>query len=236
MLYEIDFFGGIRKLLGHHNILSISGESGTGKTTLTLQLVGSLLTHEQPFQDSCVWVQASELFSLKRLSQLFQEYDNKLEYIQNNIYLIPQKNPIHTYEQQASIIHNIISPKANIPPSLRYLVIDNISHHLRYKITQYHSSKDISSILDSFYETQLMSLLLFCKQAGIVLILIHEVSYNPKDQYNRPFFHKLYDRIKTIDMVLNKIYNKEIKNLSVFFNTLKWNFQYTIETNGIKFI
>lgn len=233
MQIEVDFFGGIRKLLTHHNIVSISGESGTGKTTLALQLIGKLLTYEEPCQDSCVWVQASELFSLKRLTQVFQEKGKKLKYIQNNIYVIPPKKPVHTYVQQSSIIQQIIRPTAIIPPSLKYIVIDNISHHLRYMLTKFHSPKDISSLLDSFYEMQLMPLILFCKRNEIVLILIHEVTFSPKDQGNRPFFYKLYDRIKTIDMVLSNIYNSEKKNLLVFFDKLKWNFQYLLEQSGI---
>ncbi len=236
MQIEVDFFGGIRKLLTHHNIISISGESGTGKTTLGLQLVGTLLTYEEPYLDSCVWVQASELFSLKRLTQVFQEKGKKLKYIQNNIYVIPQERPVHTYVQQSSIIQQIIRPTAIIPPSLKYIVIDNISHHLRYMLTKFHSPKDISSLLDSFYEMQLMPLILFCKRNEIVLILIHEVTFSPKDQGNRPFFYKLYDRIKTIDMVLYNIYNNEKKNLHILFNNMNWNFQFTIERDGIAFI
>ena len=233
MQIEVDIFGGIRKLLTHHNLISISGESGTGKTTLGLQLVGTLLTYEEPYLDSCIWVQASELFSLKRLTQIFQEQRKKLEYIQNNIYVIPQERPVHTYEQQSSIIQQIIGPTANIPPSLKYIVIDNISHHLRYKLTQYNSPKDISSLQDMFYETQLMPFILFCKRNDIVLILIHEVTYSPKLERTRPFFYKLYDRIKTIDIVLGNIYNAEKKNLQILADNIKWTFQYALEQRGI---
>jgi len=137
MQIAVNFFEGIQKLLSFHNILSISGESGTGKTTLALQLVGTFLTHKEPYSESCIWIQASELFSLKRLNQLFEEQEEKLEYLQSNIFIIPQKNPIHTYEQQSSIIQNIIKSPVNIPPSAKYIVIDNISHHLRYKLTHH---------------------------------------------------------------------------------------------------
>ncbi|MFX0135026.1 MAG: NB-ARC domain-containing protein, partial [Candidatus Hodarchaeota archaeon] len=67
MLLEVNFFEGIKRLLAYHNIVSISGESGSGKTTLALQLVGNLLTYEYSSTDSCIWIQASEPFSLKRL-------------------------------------------------------------------------------------------------------------------------------------------------------------------------
>lgn len=236
MLLEANFFEGIRKLLLYHNIISISGESGTGKTTLALQLVGKLLTYEEPFTDSCIWIQASERFSLKRLTQIFQEQSKKLEYIQDNIYVIPQKKPIQTYEQQVSIIENVINPHTIAPPSLKYIVIDNISYHLRYKLTQYGNIKDISSLLNTFYETQLMPLILFCKKNRIILILIHEVTYSPKLQRIRPFFYKLYDRINTIDIFLSHIYNSEKRNLQILFKNIKWNFQFHLEQNGIRFV
>lgn len=233
MLLEASFFEGIRNLLSYHNIISISGESGTGKTTLTLQLVGTLITYEDPFTDSCIWIQASEHFSRKRLTQIFQEQNNKLEYIQDNIYIIPQERPIHTYEQQVSIIEKIINPLSIVPPSLKYIVIDNFSHHLRYKLTQYSNPKDISSLLNMFYETQLMPLILYCKINEIVLILIHEVTYSPKLERVKPFFYKLYDRINTIDLFLSHIYNSEKRNLQISFNKNKWHFQFILEHNGI---
>ncbi|MFW9874628.1 MAG: hypothetical protein ACFFG0_16095 [Candidatus Thorarchaeota archaeon] len=236
MQVEVDFFNGMRKLLNYHNIISISGKSGTGKTTLTLQLIGNLLTNEEPYSDSCIWIQASEILPIKRLNQIFQEHPKELEYIQNNIYIIPQKDVIHNYEQQASIIQNIIGPSVDIPPSLHYIVTDNISHHLRYKLAQYSSPKDISSLQDAFYETQLMPLILFCKMNDIILILIHEVTYSPKLDKLRPFFYKLYDRIKTIDLVLSNIYNDKKKNLQILFNNIKWKYQFQLKQRGIVII
>jgi len=233
MQVEVDFFIGMKRLLSYHNIISISGESGTGKTTLALQLIGTFLTCKKPYSDSCVWIQASEHFPLKRLVQIFHEQKERLEYIQENIFVIPQNSPIHTYDQQSLIIQHIIGPLANIPPSLKYIVIDNISHHLRYKLTQYNSPKDISSLQDMFYETQLMPFILFCKRNDIVLILIHEVTYSPKLERTRPFFYKLYDRIKTIDIVLGNIYNAEKKNLQILADNIKWTFQYALEQRGI---
>lgn len=236
MQTQVDFFDGMRKLISHHNIISISGESGTGKTTLALQLIGLLLTSEHAFEDTCIWIQASDIFPLKRLTQIFKEQENKLEYIQNNIFVIPPTNPIRTYKQQSLIIRQIFSAEGNLPPYLKYIVIDNISHHLRYTLTHYHIPKEATQFLDAFYETQLMPLIMFCKRKGIILMLIHEVSYNPKDQCNRPFYHKLYDRIRTIDIILNKGYNKEKNNLQIIFDKLKWNFEFTIETNCIKIL
>lgn len=236
MLTEINFLEGIQKLLSRHNIVSISGESGTGKTTLALQLIGKLLTYKDPYTDSCIWIQAGEQFPIKRLTHIFKDNPKELEFITVNVFVIPQKKPIHNYEEQSSTLQMIINPTAILPPSLKYIVIDNVSHHVRYKITQYTTPNEVMCLLDSFYETQLMPLILFCKRYEIILILIHEFSYSPSLQKNRPFFYKLYDRINTIDVVLNKAYNSEKKNLHLEFNGSMWNFQYKLEQKGITFI
>lgn len=233
MQADLEFFEEIRQLLHYHNIVSISGESGTGKTTLALHLIGNLLTQKKPYIASCIWIQASERFPIKRLTQIFEDTSKRLEYIKNNTYLLPQKGLIHTYEEQISRIRKIIDLTSNNPPSLKYIVIDNISHHLRYKLTQFNNPKDILPILDDFYETQLMPLILFCKRNEISLILIHEVTYIPTLQKIRPFFYKLYDRIKTIDIVLSKFNNNKKMILDLFFNELKWTFQFSLEQKGI---
>ncbi|MFX1592772.1 MAG: NB-ARC domain-containing protein [Promethearchaeota archaeon] len=236
MQSEINFFEGIQRILSLHNILSISGESGTGKTTLALQLIGKFLTYKEPYTSSCIWIQASDQFTLKRLTHIFEDNPKELEYITKNIYIIPKKKPVHNYEEQSSTIQKIINPTTIIPPFLKYIVIDNISHHLRYKLTQYSTPKHALSLLDSFYETQLMPLLLFCKRNKIILIMIHEYTYSPSLQKSKPFFYKLYDRINTIDMILNNVYNSDKKNLHVIFNMLNWHFQYVLEHRGIKII
>jgi archaellum biogenesis ATPase FlaH len=236
MQTEINLFQGIERLFSHHNILSVSGESGTGKTTLALQLIGTLLSKDEIYNDSCIWVQANEKFPVRRLMQIFDASPQKLEYIRNNIYTIPQKGLIHTYEEQASILNKIINPEFNKPPNLRFIVIDNISHHLRYRLTHYNTPKDVLSLLDSFYDTLLMPLIIFCKRNKVILVLIHEVTYSPKLEKVKPFFYKLYDRIRTIDIVLSKINNDEKKNLLMRFNRTKWKFQYVLKQNGIVLI
>ncbi len=235
MLSEINFFEGVKKLLSHHNILSISGKSGTGKTSLALQFVGKLLTLEEPYTQSCIWIQANESFPVKRLRQILADYPEKLDYITENVFIIPQDNPIPTYLEQSSILQKIISPSTVVPPDLKCIVIDNISHHLRFEITQYPNLNCLV-LLDSFYETQLLPFILFCKRSDIVLILIHEVTYSPTLQRERPFFYKLYDRIETIDVVLSNVSNSEKKNMFLLFNRSQWNFQFLLGTKGISIL
>ncbi len=235
MLSEINFFIGIKKLFCHHNIVSISGKSGTGKTALALQLVENLITYEEPYTQSCIWIQANESFPIKRLNQMLADYPEKVDYITENVFIIPQDNPIHNYLEQSSILQKIVSPSTALPPYLKYIVIDNISHHLRFEITQY-ANLNCLTLLDSFYETQLLPIILFCKRNDIVLILIHEVTYSPSLQRVRPFFYKLYDRIETIDIVLSNVCNSEKKNMFISFNRSQWNFQFLLGNNGISLL
>lgn len=61
------------EVLNERRIISISGESGTGKTTLALQLISSGLTQEESSEDKALWIQASELFPKKRLHSLYKK-------------------------------------------------------------------------------------------------------------------------------------------------------------------
>ncbi len=230
-----DFIQGLKKLCLCHNIVSISGESGTGKTTLALFMIGKSLTDQKPYHDSCIWIQAGEKFPLKRLLHMFQAQKEESEYIKQNIFVIPKENPIRTYGEQYSVIKNIINPSTILPPSLRYIIIDDISHHLRFQITQYKNFSDVSSLLNTFYDTLLMPLILFCKRNRISLILIHEITYVPSLSCTKPFFYKLYDRLKTIDIALSNIVKSSKKKIQIFYDGYKWEFLYIIEHTGITF-
>ncbi len=226
---ESTFIEGIEKLCSSRNIISISGKSGTGKTTLALNLVDHLIGEE----DSCIWVQASELFPKRRLYQMLENYPERLEYVNESIYVIPGDSVIHSYKDQAQIMEKIVSPTADLPPNLSVIVIDNISHHLRFVIGQNNNISEISRVMDEFYGTQIWPLLLFCKRNNIILILIHEVTFVPGIAMTRPFFYKLYDRIKTIDIVLSDMINSTKKTLSILVASHEWKFTYNLDQTGI---
>ncbi|KKK82297.1 hypothetical protein LCGC14_2804810, partial [marine sediment metagenome] len=46
--------------------------------------------------------------------------------------------------------------------------------------------------------------ILHCSREKIVLILIHEVSFNVKLQKIQPFFHTLYKRMKGLKIILKQ--------------------------------
>jgi len=229
MTLESAFFEGFGKLCSYRNIISISGESGTGKTTLALNLVDHLIGVE----DSCIWVQASELFPKKRLYQMLENYPERLEYVNESIYVIPGDSVIQSYKDQAQIMEKIVSMSAVLPPNLSVIVIDNISHHLRFVVGQNNNISEISRIMDEFYDTQIWPLILFCKRNDLILILIHEVTFVPSIAMTRPFFYKLYDRIKTIDLVLSNVINSNRKTLSILVASHEWKFTYNLDQTGI---
>lgn len=150
--------------------------------------------------------------------------------------MIPKKDPISSYKQQTSIIEKILTPSTVLPPSLRYIVIDTISHHPRFQLMQYTNVSNVSSLLNTFYDTQLMPLILFCKRKGTILILIHEVTFSPKDQCNRPFFYKLYDRIEKVDIDLHQVFASDQKIMDITHNTSCLQLYYIIEHKEIVLI
>ncbi|MFW9826706.1 MAG: hypothetical protein ACFFEY_03690 [Candidatus Thorarchaeota archaeon] len=224
-----EIFLGLERLFLKKTVLSISGESGTGKTTFALYLVGKLLHNEE----SCIWIQAGEEFPIRRLEQIFKFSPIILNRIKKNTFLIPEGKLIHSYQEQSLLIQKIFNQDTVLPPSIKIIVIDNISHHLRYKVT--HTANPIISLslLDDFYETQLLPLILFCKRNKIILVLIHENTYNPKLEICKPFFYKLYDRLDTIDIILTNIFKIKKKILELSVDKSKWNFQYTLGQLGI---
>ncbi len=226
-MYNSLFLEGIKKLLSFSTVLSISGESGTGKTSLALQLIGELPSS----QESCIWIQACEEFPNNRLSQLFEGL--RLQKIKEKTYIIPKERPIQTYLEQTTIIQNILHPDTFLPPSTKMIVIDNISHHLRFELGIRFTIEEVCRSQNRFYEEQLFPLISLCNRNSINLILIHEVTFDPSTKSNRLFFFKLYDRIGCINIILrNKIGTKK-KEMEISFNSSSKLFSYGINQKGI---
>jgi predicted ATP-dependent serine protease len=192
----------------HSKIISISGESGSGKTTLALQLAAYFLSKSR--SSSCLWIQASELFPHRRLKSLYQKDSMNSNILEKNIFVTPSHHTFRSYEEQSKFIINLIKSMV-LPPHLKSLVIDNISHHLRYEISNYSEISQITNLLDRFFEEQLFPLICFCQRENIYLLLIHESSYDPTLGKNRAFYSKLYDRINTISIVFNPSVIKYLK-------------------------
>ena len=209
-----DFISSIYSLSKkNRNIISISGKSGMGKTTLALQLVSTILTNEKSFEKSCIWIQASESFPKKRLISLFKTSPGKIDYLLQNIFVFPRNKLFSNYREQSTFfkeLGNIL-----LPSNVKFMVIDNISHHLRFAVSQNMVIKRKMTLLDQFFSSQLFPLIMRCLREKIVLVLIHEVSYVPALGKTRPFFNKLYSRIQTVSITLSKNFHSNIKEMKI---------------------
>ena len=200
-------------LLRDRRIISISGESGTGKTTLALQLVANALSFEDVTDEHCVWIQASEQFPKKRLHSFFKSSPGKLETLLKQIFLYPVTSPFLRYEDQSTFLSTLGS--VILPFNTKYLIIDNISHHLRLAASSCSNFRRKTALLDKFFSSQLFPLIMRCLREEIVLILIHEVSFDPALGKNQPFFSKLYSRINSINVSLSKTFNSKTKRMEL---------------------
>jgi len=220
-------------LLRERRIISISGASSTGKTTLALQIVASALSCGGGIDEHCVWIQASEQFPKKRLHTFFKSSPGKFDHLVKKIFLYPVTSPFLSYEDQSAFLTTLGS--IILPFNTKYLVIDNISHHLRLASSSCSNFRQKTALLDIFFSSQLFPLIMRCLREEIVLILIHEVSFNPKLGKNQPFFNKLYSRINSVNVSLSKPFNSKTKRMKVVSkdNKITSELKYQILERGI---
>jgi RecA/RadA recombinase len=223
-------------LLRERRIISVSGESSTGKTTLALQLIASAISCESGDDDHCVWIQASEQFPKKRLHTFFKNSLGKFDALLKKIFLYPVTSPFMSYEDQSAFLTTLGS--VILPFNTKFLVIDNISHHLRFAASSCSNYTQKKGVLDEFFSSQLFPLIMRCLREEIVLILIHEVSFDPKLGKNQPFFNKLYSRINSINVSLSKPFNSKIKRMELLSkdNKITSKLKYQILESGISLV
>ncbi|MBD3213818.1 MAG: AAA family ATPase [Candidatus Lokiarchaeota archaeon] len=222
----------LKNLLDRFNFINIFGEAGTGKTTFALQLVNNLLSYPEPGDISSVWIQASESFPSKRLKTLFSNDQFLLNHLLHHIFIIPKK-PTSDYYQLNSLLANLTTFQRGVPPNTRVLVIDNISHHLRYELSQFSDIGDKVAILDDFFDSVIVPLTFFCEESRITFILIHEVSYDPDQDKTVMFNHQLFERINSLDIELKKDLFSRRHYIHFHTEYSSKSFEYTLRQKGI---
>ena len=229
-------FEWIKTLISEKKVISISGASGTGKTTLAQFLVGNILAQSEPYTGSCIWIQASEAFPKKRLSKMFESQPDKLKYLTENIFVTPGSGPCISYSEQSKLLIKFSKDDFMVLPDLKFIVIDNVSHHLRYELSKTEDIRDIMSLRNRFFDDQLYPLIMFCLRENINLILIHEVSYNVKEGKEVSFYDGLYNRISSLKFTLEKKYNSQEKLMHIKLDDTYWAFSYYLINEGFEFI
>ena len=235
MTIQESIMSSIQELFQGYTLISISGKAGTGKTSMSLFLIGKFLTSIQPYEGSCIWVQASELFSKKRLHSLFERDNDQLTYLTQNFFVTPGYGPFTSYDVQLQGLKRLSEDSYFLPPDVKFMVIDNISHHLRYKLSRIADPEMRSKIINEFYDTVLTPLMFRCHRDGIKLVLIHEVSFNVGAQQTRPFFSKLYERIRGVHMILSQSFETKQRVLKVGFNESHYSIKFQLADNGFYF-
>jgi len=232
MISQDQILTGLIKIFNEKNIISISGASGTGKTTFTLQLISDFLTRINIHRGSCIWVQACELFPINRLKSMFKVSSEEYEFLSQKIFTIPKNRICGSYIEQETIIQNITQGYSTLPPDLKVIVIDNISRHLRYEILKIQEIDKVIDTQNCFFDTLLFPLVMFCEREQINLILIHEISYNPDSNKNNAFFHKLYDRIDCMNIFLEKNLFTDESTMNISFNDFHHTIKYSLKDKG----
>lgn len=177
-----------------NDIISISGPSGSGKTTLALQLISNLIQLNK--EEKCIWVQASEPFSKKRLEALLSGNSTQKNYVLKNTFIFPPDHVISSYQEQLDLLMSLAYRE--YPPGIKYFVVDNISHHLRLYLSLQRNITQRSKVVNRFFDEALFPLIMRFKRENITFLMIHEISQDPNNGATHPFFHKLFNRVQAI--------------------------------------
>ncbi|MFO7797527.1 MAG: NB-ARC domain-containing protein [Promethearchaeati archaeon] len=226
----------LQNILDHFSFINIYGKAGTGKTTLALQFISIFLSHHEKAQNVSVWVQASETFPKKRLKSLYLNDQGLLTFLFDHIFIIPKIHPPFDYYEQNKILAGISDGALRIPPKTRILVIDNISHHLRFELSQFHLINDKVAILDDFFDSTIIPLIFFCEYNKIILILIHEVSYDPTQDRTVMFNDQLFSRLNGLNIALQKDQFQKKYFIKFHTDTKSTSYEYLLRQKGINIL
>ncbi|HEC37567.1 MAG TPA: hypothetical protein ENI29_04980 [bacterium] len=230
MLSQNKILEELQKILDKITVVNLSGESGAGKTSFALYLIGHLLRDDH----FCIWVQASEPFPKKRLETMYGNNQERLRILKNQILVAPDKC-FATFDAQSEFMIKITHENYLFPPDLQFFVIDNISHHLRFNFSKVREISEKILLLDRFYTSELLPLILRCSRENIILILIHEVSFNMNLQRNQPFFNRLYERIKGLKIVLKQSLITKERVMDLTIKGKLYSFGFEIKDNRFVF-
>ena len=212
-------------------LISVHGHPHAGKTTYAMMLSAHIVSKCAPNLSYCIWIQASEPFSVKRFKSLFTLAE--APELLSKFLIIPKMGSCANYSDQLRVIQRITDQSIPLPTNVRVIVIDNISHHVRYKRNSFEGLAELSRFHNDFYNQQLFPLYMFCKRNQIVLILIHEATSDVKTGEITRFFRSLYDRIASLNIELCNSLGRDTKTMRVSYDPFTFHCAYTISSSGL---
>lgn len=224
-------FDGFKPFITRSKIISIIGESSTGKTTLALQLIANLMNRNKNSKKEAIWIQASEKFPKNRLITMYQNLPGVVSSLLKRIYIIPKEKAFSTISAQSNFFKSFI--KLVLPPEIKYIVIDNISHHHRFAQANISNLNKKMKFMNQFFNQELFPLLMFCLREKYYLILIHEVSFNPKSGQLRAYNNQLFKRVKGIEIYLSKSISSNLKSMKISIQGFFKQYTYEITDRGL---
>jgi archaellum biogenesis ATPase FlaH len=229
-MVQSSLIGDFQSHIIQQGIVSIMGESGTGKTTLALQFISKFMIENRSQKQQCLWIQASEAFPKKRLQTMYQNEPEILSALLKNIFVMPGKKPFSNITTQSAFLREFET--LTLPPNIKYIVIDNISHHLRYAQANISVFQEKMKLMNEFFNPQLFPLIMFCLREKIILFLIHEISFDPQSGRLKPYNNKLFERVKCVGINLSKSVGCQLKSMILSTCDIKKQFTYEISDIG----
>ena len=224
----IDFMSNL--LQDNYQMIQVSGDAGSGKSTFVQFLVGHLISNKENLS-SALWVNAGTPFSYKRLEDNFKDTPEKLTYIKSNIFL----TNISSYKKQQHLVNVLTTMENFFPLNAKFLIFDSISRNFRLKLMEFEEIKNKIKLINTFFTEQIYPLQMLASYIKINLILIHEVSYKPNLNKNVKFLHNLFNRIDSITINLSKN-SKEEHVFRLKYHNIKLLSYYKLSNNGFEFI
>lgn len=224
------------RLLKEFTLVNIYGKAGTGKTTYALQLLSDFLPENDspiPFEPTFIWVQASDKFPKKRLIEMYKGDRELLQYLQTHIMVYP-KFRITSYDGLCSQLIQLSQKQQKLPFIPTAIIIDNISHYLRLEISRYDDVSLITALMDDFFDTVIIPLVFYCGRRDISLILIHEVSYNPKQDKTVMFNQNLFSNLKSLNIKLETHPVTNTQKISFNYQNYSKTYRYNLRNTGIE--